>query len=63
MEKKSKETSPEIKNKITHEIDDLKVLIKILLIALKLKIELFCFKINLILKKLNLRLKKTLKLK
>lgn len=52
--KRKKETSPEIKEKITHEIGDLKVLInkynKESLTAMKLKIEPFCLKINLKLK-------------
>ena len=48
--KRKKETNPEIKEKITHEIADLKVLIqkanKESSIAIKLKIEPFCLKIN-----------------
>lgn len=60
--KRSKEANPEIKEKITHKIDDLKVLIKKinkeLLIALKLKIEPFCSKINLKLKRQKIRLRK-----
>ena len=53
--KRKRETNPEIKEKITHEIGDLKVLIKktnkkISSTAMKLKIGLFCLKINLNLK-------------
>ena len=53
--KRKRETNPEIKEKITHEIGDLKVLIKktnkeISSSAMKLKIGLFCLKINLNLK-------------
>ncbi len=52
--KRKRETNPEIKEKITHEIGDLKVLIKktkkISSTAMKLKIGLFYFKNNLNLK-------------
>ena len=53
--KRKRETNPEIKEKITHEIGDLKVFIKktnkrISSTAMKLKIGLFCLKINLNLK-------------
>lgn len=53
--KRKRETNPEIKEKITHEIGNLKVLIKktnkeISSSAMKLKIGLFCLKINLNLK-------------
>ena len=52
--KRKRETNPEIKEKITHEIGKLKDLIKKtnkeLLTAMKLKIEPFCLKIDLNLK-------------
>lgn len=51
--KRKRETNPEIKEKITHEISDLKALINKAsksLTAMKLKIEPFCLKINLNLK-------------
>ena len=66
--KRKKETNPEIKEKITHEISDLKVLInktnkKISLIAMKLKIEPFCLKINLSLRNQKKLLNKRKKIK
>lgn len=65
--KRKKETNPEIKEKITHEISDLKVLInktnKESLIAMKLKIEPFCLKINLSLRNQKKLLNKRKKIK
>ena len=65
--KRSKETNPGIKEKITHEISDLKALIKkvkkISSTAMKLKIGLFCLKINLNLKNQKKLLRKKRKIR
>lgn len=65
--KRSKETNPGIKEKITHEISDLKALIKKVnkesSTAMKLKIGLFCLKINLNLKNQKKLLRKKRKIR